>query len=106
MYDPDKNMMQPHARLVEEIVAAGGTASYSQRAVALAEIDDGALPYLIVEVLGRDGRFKHIFEYHLLAPESLVELQLPVILRASMYGQPVGATTCSIDGNFLRGSKS
>ncbi len=88
--------MKKHSEEVEDILSTGATASFEQKAIALAEIDDGKLPHLVVEALGRDGAFVCLFETPLMTPEALASLHLPVILRASMYGQPVSATTCSL----------
>jgi hypothetical protein len=85
--------MKKHSEEVEAILSAGATASFELKAIALAEIDDGKLPHLVVEALGRDGAFTRLFETPLMTAESLAGLQLPVLLRVSMYGQPVVATT-------------
>ena len=85
--------MKKHSEEVEEILASGATASFEQKAIALAEIDDGKLPHLVVEALGRDGAFVCLFETALMTTEALARLQLPVLLRVSMYGQPSGAGT-------------
>jgi hypothetical protein len=41
--------MKKHSEEVEAILSAGATASFEQKAIALAEIDDGKLPHLVVE---------------------------------------------------------
>ena len=81
-----------HSERVREILAAGDTATYDQRCVAIAEIDDCSLPHLVLEILGRDSRFERLFERELMTAEGLKAAHLPVIVRLAMYGQPVGAT--------------
>ena len=83
--------MKKHSEEVEAILSTGATAAFDRRAIALAEINDGKLPHLVVEALGRDGAFVCLFETPLMTAEALASLQLPVLLRVSMYGQPVGA---------------
>jgi hypothetical protein len=41
----DSVKMKTHSEEVEEILSAGATASFEQKAIALAEIDDGKLPH-------------------------------------------------------------
>lgn len=95
--------MKKHSEHVEEILSTGATASFEQKAIALAEVDSGELPHLVVEALGRDGTFHRLFETPLMTAEALASLQLPVLLRMSMYGQPVPVTTCAREGNFSDG---
>jgi hypothetical protein len=81
-----------HSELVKEILAARETAAYDQRCVAIAETDDCSLPHLVLEILGSDGQFERLFERELMTAEGLQSAHLPVIVRLSMYGQPVVAT--------------
>lgn len=69
-----------------------GDAKWEEKNLAIVEINEANLRYLVVEVLGRDGHFQALFETELMVPDRLADLHLPVLLRVSMYGHPVAGT--------------
>ncbi len=92
-----------YSERVESLLRSGHKVTAEGEAVALVELSDCSKPHLIIDVLGRNGQFKTIFEKELMVKEVLDALHLPVFLRASMYGQPVAVETSSSDGNFAKG---
>jgi len=140
-----------YSEIVESLLSTGQKVSAEGEAVALLELSDCSKPHLIIDVLGRNGQFKTIFEKELMVREVLETLHLPVILRVSwgfskdhanrfiasakanqnlmpigikpthesqlrplthlepeqqkevMYGHPVAAERCSIEGNSNEG---
>jgi hypothetical protein len=88
------------AESIVEVLEANGIASVSRKTLAIVEFDDLTHPVLVPKALEHGGAFRRLFELNVLVQEFLAELQLPVILRLSMYGQPVGETICSRGGNL------
>ena len=92
-----------YSERVESLLRSGHKVTAEGEAFALIELSDCSKPHLIIDVLGRNGQFKTIFEKELMVNEVLDALHLRVFLRASMYGQPVAVETSSSDGNFAKG---